>query len=64
MGQKAATQEGAEMKLKKLKELLASGAITQEEYDELAKTAKPDDDPADPPFALMIPHIRLSAVIQ
>ena len=37
------------MKLKKLKELLASGAITQEEYDELAKTAKPDDDPADPP---------------
>ena len=49
VGQKAATQEGAEMKLKKLKELLASGAITQEEYDELAKTAKPDDDPADPP---------------
>ena len=37
------------MKLKKLKELLASGAITQEEYDELAKTAQPDDDPADPP---------------
>lgn len=37
------------MKLKKLKELLASGAITQEEYDELAKTAKPDDDPPEPP---------------
>lgn len=37
------------MKLKKLKELLASGAITQEEYDELAKTAKPDDSPEDPP---------------
>lgn len=37
------------MKLKKLKELLASGAITQEEYDELAKTAKPDDEPGNPP---------------
>lgn len=37
------------MKLKKLKELLASGAITQEEYDELAKTAKPDEDPPEPP---------------
>lgn len=37
------------MKLKKLKELLASGAITQEEYDELAKTAKPDDDPEGSP---------------
>lgn len=37
------------MNLKKLKELLASGAITQEEYDSLVKTAKPDDDPPAPP---------------
>lgn len=36
------------MTLKKLKELLASGAITQEEYDELAKNVKPEDKPADP----------------
>lgn len=35
------------MTLKKLKELLAKGAITQEEYDELAKNAKPEDKPAD-----------------
>ncbi len=37
------------MKLKKLKELLEKGAITQEEYDEMAKNAEPDDPPADPP---------------
>lgn len=37
------------MKLKKLKELLEKGSITQEEYDEMAKNAEPDDPPADPP---------------
>ncbi len=45
------------MKLSKLKELLKSGAVTQEEYDEMAKTAEddtkagpPEDDPeVDPP---------------
>ena len=37
------------MKLKKLKELLEKGSITQEEYDEMAKNAEPDDSPADPP---------------
>lgn len=37
------------MKLKKLKELLEKGSITQEEFDELAKNAEPDDPPADPP---------------
>lgn len=39
------------MKLSKLKELLKSGAITQEEFDEMAKTAEQDDPPADPPEA-------------
>lgn len=33
----------------KLDELLASGAISQEEYDELIKSVKEDDPPADPP---------------
>lgn len=37
------------MKFKKLKELLEKGSITQEEYDEMAKNAEPDDPPADPP---------------
>lgn len=37
------------MKLSKLKELLKSGAITQDEYDEMAKNAEQDDPPADPP---------------
>ena len=37
------------MKLSKLKELLKSGAITQEEFDEMAKTAEQDDHPAEPP---------------
>ena len=40
------------MTKKKLEELLAKGAITQEEYDELIKTAKddePDDEPDDKP---------------
>ena len=37
------------MKLKKLKELLEKGSITQEEFDEMAKNAEPDDPPADPP---------------
>ena len=37
------------MKLKKLKELLEKGVIAQEEYDEMAKNAEPDDPPADPP---------------
>lgn len=37
------------MKLKKLKELLEKGVITQEEYDEMSKNAEPDDPPADPP---------------
>lgn len=37
------------MKLKKLKELLEKGAITQEEFDEMEKNAEPDDLPADPP---------------
>lgn len=37
------------MKLSKLKELLKSGAISQEEYDEMEKTAEQDDPPADPP---------------
>lgn len=37
------------MKLSKLKELLKAGTITQEEYDELAKTAEQDDPPAEPP---------------
>lgn len=36
------------MKLSKLKELLKSGAVTQEEYDEMAKTSE-DDTKADPP---------------
>ena len=36
------------MKLSKLKELLKSGAITQEEYDEMAKTAEQDDPATDP----------------
>ncbi|PNV62220.1 hypothetical protein C0033_08895 [Clostridium sp. chh4-2] len=36
------------MKLSKLKELLESGSITQEEYDEMAKTAE-DDTKTDPP---------------
>ena len=36
------------MTKKKLEELLAKGAITQEEYDELIKTAK-DDEPDDKP---------------
>ena len=35
------------MKLTKLKELLKSGAVTQEEYDEMSKTAE-DDTKADP----------------
>lgn len=37
------------MKLSKLKELLKNGSISQEEYDEMAKTAEQDDPPADPP---------------
>lgn len=37
------------MKLSKLKALLKAGTITQEEYDELAKTAEQDDVPADDP---------------
>lgn len=37
------------MKLSKLKALLKAGTITQEEYDELAKTAEQDDSPAEPP---------------
>lgn len=37
------------MKLSKLKALLKSGTITQEEYDEMAKTAEQDDPSADPP---------------
>lgn len=36
------------MKLSKLKELLKNGSISQEEYDEMAKTAEQDDPPADP----------------
>lgn len=36
------------MKLSKLKELLKNGSITQEEFDEMAKTAEQDDPPADP----------------
>lgn len=36
------------MKLSKLKALLKAGTITQEDYDELAKTAEQDDPPADP----------------
>lgn len=37
------------MKLVKLKELLKSGAITQDEYDEMEKTAEQDDPPAEQP---------------
>ena len=37
------------MKLKKLKELLEKGSITQEEFVEMAKNAEPDDPPTDPP---------------
>lgn len=37
------------MKLSKLKELLKNGSISQEEYDEMAKTAEQDDPSADPP---------------
>lgn len=36
------------MKLSKLKELLKNGAISQEEYDEMEKTAEQDLPPADP----------------
>lgn len=36
------------MKLSKLKALLKAGSITQEEYDEMAKTAEQDDPLADP----------------
>lgn len=36
------------MKLFKLKELLKAGSITQEEYDEMAKTAEPDEQPPEP----------------
>lgn len=36
------------MKLSKLKELLKNGSITQEEYDEMEKTAAPDDPPTEP----------------
>lgn len=35
------------MKLSKLKELLKNGAISQEEYDEMEKTAEQDSTPAD-----------------
>lgn len=37
------------MTLKKLKELLESGVISQEEYDELAKNAKADEPPKEQP---------------
>lgn len=36
------------MKLFKLKELLKAGSITQEEFDEMAKTAEPDEQPPEP----------------
>lgn len=37
------------MKLSKLKELLKNGTISQEDYDEMVKTAEQDDPPANPP---------------
>lgn len=37
------------MKLSKLQELLKTGAISQEDYDEMAKTAEQDTPPANPP---------------
>lgn len=37
------------MKLSKLKELLKSGSITQEEFDEMEKTAEQDDPPVELP---------------
>ena len=37
------------MKLSRLKELLKAGTVTQDDYDEMAKTAEQDDPPADPP---------------
>lgn len=37
------------MKLSKLQELLKTGAIAQEDYDEMAKTAEQDTPPANPP---------------
>lgn len=37
------------MKLSRLQELLKTGAISQEDYDEMAKTAEQDTPPADPP---------------
>ncbi len=48
VGQMGQLRKEKKVTLKKLKELLASGAITKEEYDELAKNAKPEDKPADP----------------
>lgn len=36
------------MKLSRLQELLKTGAISQEDYDEMAKTVEPDNPPADP----------------
>lgn len=37
------------MKLSKLQELLKTGTISQEDYDEMAKTAEQDTPPANPP---------------
>lgn len=37
------------MKLSRLQELLKTGAISQEDYDEMAKTAEQDAPPANPP---------------
>lgn len=37
------------MKLSRLQELLKTGAISQEDYDEMAKTAEQDTPPANPP---------------
>lgn len=49
VGYQDVTRKEQEMKLSKLKELLKAESITQEEYDEMAKTAESDDPPADPP---------------